>query len=191
MSERWLQREREESASDRILDAAGELFASQGVVRTNMGDVARAAGCSRATLYRYFENRDALRIAFVHRVARRVQREVIDEVGHLTDPGDYVVEAILAALRRVRTDPQLAAWWQPSAMSIASELTGRSAVIESLASAFVGDINDPAVRSVAMWLVRVVVAFVVIPDESEEVERETLQRFVAPAIRSLASPMAT
>jgi AcrR family transcriptional regulator len=186
MTERWLRRDLEASAADRILDAAGELFADQGVAHTNMGDVARAAGCSRATLYRYFENRDALRIAFVNRVARRVQREVTDEVAHITDVGEYVVEAILTALRRVRTDPQLAAWWEPSAMSIASDVTGNSAVISGLAAAFVGDVEDPEVQAVAMWVVRVVVAFLVMPGESEQAERETLRRFVAPAINALA-----
>ena len=186
MTERWLQRELEVSAADRILDAAGSLFASQGVARTNMGDVARAAGCSRATLYRYFENRDALRVAFVSRTARRVEREVAAEVAHLTDPAEYVVESIIAALRRVRTDPALAAWWEPSSMAIASDLTGSSTVIEGLATAFVGDVEDPEVHAVAMWLVRVVVAFLVMPGESEEAERETLHRFVAPAISALA-----
>jgi len=41
---------------DRILDAAGELFAARGVSAVEMTDIARAAGCSRATLYRYFED---------------------------------------------------------------------------------------------------------------------------------------
>ncbi|HPY25671.1 MAG TPA: helix-turn-helix domain-containing protein, partial [Mycobacterium sp.] len=43
--------------SARILHAAGELFAERGVDAVEMQDIARAAGCSRATLYRYFENR--------------------------------------------------------------------------------------------------------------------------------------
>ena len=115
-----------------------------------------------------------------------MQREVTDEVAHLTDVGEYVVEAILAALRRVRADPQLAAWWEPSAMSIASDVTGNSAVISGLAAAFVGDAEDPEVQAVAMWVVRVVVAFLVMPGESEQAERETLRRFVAPAIDALA-----
>lgn len=32
-----------------------------------MADVARAAGCSRATLYRYFADRDELRLAYMDR----------------------------------------------------------------------------------------------------------------------------
>ena len=44
----------------RILDAAEQVFAREGVRRTRMGHVAEAAGCSRATLYRYFATKEAL-----------------------------------------------------------------------------------------------------------------------------------
>ena len=71
-SRSWLQDQRAELASERILDAAAELFFRQGIAETSMDDVARAAGCSRATVYRYFDDREALRIAFVHRETRRI-----------------------------------------------------------------------------------------------------------------------
>ncbi|HEX7131927.1 MAG TPA: helix-turn-helix domain-containing protein [Iamia sp.] len=41
-------------AQERALDAAVELVARWGVAKTTLGDVARAAGMSRATLYRTF-----------------------------------------------------------------------------------------------------------------------------------------
>lgn len=53
----WLGTRRAEVAADRILDAAGELFAHNDVSSVGMNEIAHAAGCSRATLYRYFENR--------------------------------------------------------------------------------------------------------------------------------------
>ena len=40
-------------AADRILDATLALIARWGVAKTALGDVAKEAGCSRATLYRY------------------------------------------------------------------------------------------------------------------------------------------
>ena len=66
----WLAERRTEVAADRILDAADELFARQEAATVGMNEIATAAGCSRATLYRYFENRDAL----LHRV--RAPREL-------------------------------------------------------------------------------------------------------------------
>jgi AcrR family transcriptional regulator len=42
-----------------ILDAAAHVFSEQGAA-ANLADVAAAAGVSRATLYRYYPNREAL-----------------------------------------------------------------------------------------------------------------------------------
>ncbi|MCB1004812.1 MAG: helix-turn-helix transcriptional regulator, partial [Acidimicrobiales bacterium] len=71
----WLRAERASLAAEQLLDAAGELFARDGVAAVSMADVADAAGCSRATLYRYFDGKDALRTAYVHREARRIGAE--------------------------------------------------------------------------------------------------------------------
>ena len=68
----WLAERRTEVAADRILDAADELFTRQDAATVGMNEIARAAGCSRATVYRYFENRDALYTAYVHRETLRV-----------------------------------------------------------------------------------------------------------------------
>jgi AcrR family transcriptional regulator len=70
----WLAGQRTEAACDRILEAAAELFADRGVEAVAMFDIARAAGCSRATLYRYYPSREALHTAYVHRHARAVNR---------------------------------------------------------------------------------------------------------------------
>ena len=45
---------------ERLLDAAEGCLEQFCPEKTSMEDVARAAGMSRATVYRYFENRDAL-----------------------------------------------------------------------------------------------------------------------------------
>lgn len=177
----WLGDELDGLAAERILDAAGALFAAQGVAGTTMGDVAAAAGCSRATLYRYYDNRDALRAAFVQREARRIGRAVAGDVAGVTDPADRVVEAMVAALRRVRRDPALAAWFDPADAGIAARLA-RSAAIEAMVAAFVGDPADPAVAARARWIVRVIVSLLTQPGEGEQDERAMLRDFVAPVV---------
>ena len=57
----WLAARRTEVAADRILDAAGELFAEQEAATVGMHEIASAAGCSRATLYRYVSPEGELR----------------------------------------------------------------------------------------------------------------------------------
>jgi AcrR family transcriptional regulator len=49
----------QQRVADAILQAAAEVFAAAGQ-DASMNDVAAAAGVARATLYRYFSNRDAL-----------------------------------------------------------------------------------------------------------------------------------
>ena len=46
----WLGDRRTEVAADRILDAADALFAQQDAAAVGMHEIAKAAGCSRATL---------------------------------------------------------------------------------------------------------------------------------------------
>jgi AcrR family transcriptional regulator len=53
----------------RLLDSALACIARVGVTKTTLDDVARDAGCSRATLYRYFPGKPALVAALVAREA--------------------------------------------------------------------------------------------------------------------------
>ena len=178
----WLDEHRSDLAAQQILDAAGRLFAQRGVARTAMGDVARAAGCSRTTLYRYFDGRDALRAAYVHREGRRIGREVAEAVGGIEGPSARLVEAVLEALRRVRGEPTLAAWFAVDDRGLTVEIARRSPVIEAIAAGFLGTPTDEDVVRRARWLVRVIVSLLVMPGTDEEDEREALERFVAPVV---------
>ena len=108
MSRDWLAARRSEVAADRILDAAAGLFAQHDAATVGMHEIARAAGCSRATLYRYFENREALHTAFVNREAYRLNREIIDQISELDDPGERLTAGVITSLRLVRGSPALA-----------------------------------------------------------------------------------
>lgn len=52
----------------RILDAAGKLFASQGITRTRLTDVASEAGVTRGAIYWHFKDKEALIEAMMDRV---------------------------------------------------------------------------------------------------------------------------
>jgi AcrR family transcriptional regulator len=182
----WLTVDRDALATDRILDAAGEVFARDGVLGGSMADVAVAAGCSRATLNRYFENRHALRTAFVHREARRLGARVAAQVAGRRDPQRRVVDAVLAAVDGVRSTPTLAAWFSEASAGTASGLAGASDVIEALAASFLGAADGQAVdddtRERARWVVRIVVSLLTMPAPSAAAERRLVTRFVAPVV---------
>jgi TetR/AcrR family transcriptional regulator, mexCD-oprJ operon repressor len=99
-----------------ILDGAARIFALQGE-QASMNDVAAAAGVARATVYRYFPNReallDALAAAAVGALESRLASARVDEVAPeegiarvvraLVGLGDSFV---LLARERPRSDPE-------------------------------------------------------------------------------------
>lgn len=178
----WLRGEREALASEHLLDAAGRLFAEHGVPAVTMAQVATAAGCSRATLYRYFENRDQLRRAFVHRETRRIAAAVAREIDGVADGRARLVRAMAAALALVRADPTLGAWFSPAGAGTAAQLAGASEVIEGLTAAFLGDGADGGARRRARWVVRILVSLLVQPEPDPDEERRLLEDFVAPVV---------
>lgn len=182
---RWLGQERDAAAVDRILDAAGTVFASSGIASTGMGDIAKAAGCSRATLYRYFKDRHALRRAFVHRAAREIARRVAREITEVRDPTHRFVEAVTGTLTAVRSDPVLRAWFSGGDSTIATELAHESEVISAIGAAFLSRDGSDLDRDLllrARWTVRVVVSLLASPEPDPGDERALVARFLAPVV---------
>ncbi|MFF2650899.1 TetR/AcrR family transcriptional regulator [Streptomyces sp. NPDC058045] len=54
---------RQQSARPRILDAAHELMRTVGLARATTKEIARAAGCSEAALYKHFSSKEELFIS--------------------------------------------------------------------------------------------------------------------------------
>ncbi|GAB2630256.1 helix-turn-helix domain-containing protein [Prescottella soli] len=181
----WLSDERTEVAAERILDAAAALFVERGVTATGMAEVAKAAGCSRATLYRYFENRRALHRAFVHREARKLGERIATTVAPISEPRARVAEAVLMAIREVRATPTLAAWFGLGDAGLAAELASTSEVIEVLGAAFLADVwtaDDVEITRRARWLVRAIVSLLVVPGTDADDERAMVEQFLVPAV---------
>jgi AcrR family transcriptional regulator len=181
----WLSSRRSEVAADRILDAAEELYTHRDQASIGMNEIARAAGCSRATLYRYFESREALRTAYVHRETRRLGRAIKERIDGIDDPRERLVASITAALRMVRENPALSSWFAVTRPPIGGEVAGRSNVITALAAAFVNSLGpeEPAVvERRARWVVRVITSLLMYPGQDEAEERAMIEEFVVPIV---------
>jgi len=146
------------SRAEQILDAAAHLFAERGVGRPGMEDVARAAGCSRATLYRHYDNKDALLHAFVQREAR----DILDEVG--TQPSE--VDAVVATLAAVRARPHLRVWYAETDPAVLQDVFRESPLVPAVA--------DDRGR----WILRIIMSFLREPGESPVDERRLLEKFL-------------
>jgi AcrR family transcriptional regulator len=181
----WLADRRTEVAADRILDAAEQLFTRHDPGSVGMNEIAKAAGCSRATLYRYFENREALRIAYVARETHRLSESINDHIRDIEDPRERLVTGILTTLRLVRQSPALSAWFANTAGPLGAEMAEQSDVITALAAAFVTSLGDDHPANVAArgrWLVRAITSLLIFPGRDEADERAMLTEFVAPVV---------
>jgi AcrR family transcriptional regulator len=181
----WLAERRGEVAADRILDAAEALFTQHDPASIGMNEIARAAGCSRATLYRYFDNREALRAAYVHRETYRLSRELMKQTGSIDDPRERLIASITATLRMVRESPAMSAWFGSARLPIGGELAGQSEVITALAAGFLKSLgqDDPAtVERRARWAVRVIISLLMFPGHDDADERAMIEEFVVPIV---------
>jgi len=85
---------------ERILDAALVLVARWGVAKTALGDIAKEAGCSRATLYRAFPGgKQHLFLALATRELATYRRGIIDAIDAADELGDALTRALVVASR--------------------------------------------------------------------------------------------
>jgi len=182
MANDWLSGRRTEVAAETILDAADRLFAEQDAATVGMLEIARAAGCSRATLYRYFENRDALYLAYVHRETFRLFAHIGEQIAEVTDPRTRLLDGVAIALRDVRESPALSSWFAATQRPIGGEVAAQSDVITGLVAAFLSaqwpELDATAAGRRANWLVRMMVSLLMFPGADEADERAMLDEFV-------------
>lgn len=90
----------------RLIDAADEVMQEVGPLALRVEDVARRAGCSRATLYRYVADKDELIREVLVRHAAALADELEAEIDEAGDPADWIAEGLLRSHDRVREQ-----WW--------------------------------------------------------------------------------
>jgi AcrR family transcriptional regulator len=184
-----MREEQADLAAQKILDGAAQAFSELGVSGAGMGEIARYAGCSRGTLYRYFKNRHELHVAFVNDRAMRLVAELRVELQDIDDPALQLSETIIRAVQKVRRNPAMAAWFEPGESGVTARMSRSSEVVGSLADAFVSNLqgaqrNTPPDGMAARWMVRVIVSLLTMPADSEQEERALIERFVVPAVLS-------
>lgn len=183
----WLSDQRGELAAEKILDAAEKLFAQQDPASVGMNEIARAAGCSRATLYRYFESRDALHTAYVHRWANALYHQLTRRLAGIDEPAERLVAGITESLALVRGNPALASWFAETGPPIGAAMAAQSDVITVMVASFLsalGTEGNEAVQERARWVVRVVTSMLSFPGRDADDEREMLTQFVVPVVIS-------
>ena len=88
--------------AEKIVTAARDCYAHFGVGRTSMPDIARVAGVSRATVYRYFPGTGALRDAVIARMGSEVIARIDAATKSRQDLTSFIAKAfeVLVAYNR-------------------------------------------------------------------------------------------
>jgi AcrR family transcriptional regulator len=181
-----------ETIEQRLLDAALEAATLHGISKLSMGDVARRAGLSRQTLYRYFPSKDALIAAVVGAQTTELIGTVVGAAAGSDDPRESLEAALLTALRLLRDHPLLDRLLTTEPESLLPLLTTEGSpamirvrtVVELLVAerspTGVGD--DPvALRRFADVVTRLIISYAVsAPDDPPEVVAHYLSLFLIP-----------
>lgn len=97
----------DDEIGSRILDTAMEVFAEYGFKRSTMEVVARRAGLSRITIYRRFQDKDALVHAVILRESRNSLQAIIQEISSLKTIEDRFVRGFVSTVSMARRHPLL------------------------------------------------------------------------------------
>jgi AcrR family transcriptional regulator len=191
----WLNEERQELAVDRILEAAGEVFVRDGIRGARMGKIAEAAGCARATLYRYFPNKEALLQAYMARVAKDFGEVLDEKLRGLRSLGDRLVEAVAVSVELIRERADVAPFFNEEGLGLTAQLTSnavamRDQLARQIENESCSDRIDGQLRSnvsadeAADWLTRAIFSFSVLPSEarSKAALRKYLRKMLVPAL---------
>ncbi|RDI50097.1 TetR/AcrR family transcriptional regulator [Nocardia mexicana] len=109
--------EKPRADGEQLLESALSAFLDFGIKRTSMGEIARRAGISPATLYRRFESKNDLIEAVGVREAQLFVAEIEQRVAGIADSEDQLAEVFVAFItllarnellqRLLRTEPDL------------------------------------------------------------------------------------
>jgi AcrR family transcriptional regulator len=91
----------------RIRDAVLVCIGRFGLAKTTIDDIARQAGCSRATLYRYYDGKPAILRAAVAAELERVTTALVDTGRREPTVGEALVAVVVRGARELRAHEAL------------------------------------------------------------------------------------
>jgi AcrR family transcriptional regulator len=157
------------STDTRILDAALTCIGRFGLTKTTVDDIAREAGCSRATLYRYYDGKPAIVRAAIAAERDRVVAAVIDAGRAAPSFADAVVDVVVISARELRAHDalQFLLAHEPEALlgHLAFGPGDRllTAVGDAIAPSFDRWLSPAAATRAGDWLARVVRSYALMP----------------------------
>jgi AcrR family transcriptional regulator len=187
-----------DETTERILDAAAELFVTRGMRRCSVEEIAERSGVGRTTVYRRFEHRNQIVQAVLARETQRFFAGILSATAGIEVFEDLVVEAFLCGLHEarsslltemVRTQPELQALFTVDAEPLIAAATG---VLVSAFGPVPTDADRARVAGVAEVLVRLAISLVVsgpggLPVGDDASSRRALHELLDPLLVPLGA----
>jgi AcrR family transcriptional regulator len=173
--------------ANRILDAAFDRVYAVGMSRTTVEDVAKAAGITRQTVYRYFASKDQLLTMLLVREEERLLTAVRARLDSSRRFEDGLADALLYCLTFAREHPLLDRLLATDSETLLPYLTTRSGPLIARARSSVIDLlksrsgfSPDVLEAGADAIVRIVLSYALTPPEDPpEVVARDLARILA------------
>ncbi|MGW0040921.1 TetR/AcrR family transcriptional regulator [Rhodococcus sp. NPDC003348] len=136
--------ENPEEARGQILEAAERTFERYGAAKTTMDDIAKEAGVSRPTVYRYFSDRDTLITALIEVRSRRMFGKARTFLRKRKTFADQIVDGLIYLVDMGRKDPVVRLIVSPEHMDLATALVGSSGLAARLTEEMWAPVIDEA-----------------------------------------------
>lgn len=176
-----------------IVEAAQRLLIAEARPRLHMGEVAEVSGLSRATIYRYFGDKEELVAAVYVASVESLAEEFRGAIRRFDDPAEQLVEGLLTMVAYVRGHSTIRSEFAPGAhdermrdMSLRSRGEMARALVRPILDVLPLEFDDDEhERRVALWLRSVLISLVVgalSEIDSEDETRSLLRQFVVPSL---------
>lgn len=173
----------------RLIDAALTTATTHGIAKLSMGDVAKQAGLSRQTLYRYFPSKEALVATVVLSETSKLVDRISAASVDLDDPQQALSASLCTALQVLRSHPLLDRLLRTEPDALVPILATDNgpvmvhvrAVVESIVAERTPDVADDPVgrRRFADVVTRLLISYAVsAPDDPPEVVADYVSNFL-------------
>lgn len=183
----------------RLRDAVLVCIGRFGLAKTTVDDIAREAGCSRATLYRYYDGKSAIVRAAVGAERDRVVAALVEAGRAAATFPDAVVEVVVLAARELRASDSLQFLLTHEPEAVLGHLAFGPgdrmliAVGDAIAPAFRHWLSSARATRAGDWVARVLRAYALMPHPPVDLTdrasaRAFLTSLVIPGLAELREP---
>jgi len=184
--------------ADRVLDGALACVARVGLAKTTLEDVAREAGCARATVYRCFPGKQALFRAVLAREVAALGTRVVEAADQADSLTDAIVAVILTGTETFESHAALGFVFEHEQEIVAPALSFErgSAVLRGagvlLGPAFARFVGAARGERLGEWVARLTLSYLLNPSEQFRLDdpaqvRALVAGYVLPGVHATAS----